>query len=424
MVNDTSTDILKEVLNIEEYVINTRRYLHENPEIGLHELNTIQFVTNELSNMSIPFEIVENGGIIGYIHGTNPGRKLILRADLDALPMKESEFNLKQKKKVVSKTDEAAHTCGHDAHTAMLLGAAKILSSHKDLLYGTIILAFEQGEEMGGGIYNLLNRLVEIGADGVWGIHLKSDIPTGKISVEAGPRMASAFGFKVAIEGKSGHGSRPDLSIAPLDCFTDFYQNIKSMRLTTLNPFDPITISIGNIEYGTVANIIPQTLTFSGTCRFLHFSQGKQAEIHFKELLTKLCDLHHCKYTYINEPKAMDLFVYNNEQCSTIATESISKILGKEAHYQYPAWLASESFSLYQKYFPGVFAFLGIENSELGSGAEHHNEHFDLDEAALKIGVTSTVQYAIDFLKNQLEIDFTPEKKTIQEVFIENGFQI
>ena len=134
MVNKTSLDVLKEVLDLEDYVISTRRYLHENPEIGLQEKNTIQYVTNELNKMSIPFEIVENGGIIGYIEGNKPGKKIILRADLDALPMKESEFNLKQKKEVVSKNDAAAHTCGHDAHTAMLLGAAKILAAHKDLM--------------------------------------------------------------------------------------------------------------------------------------------------------------------------------------------------------------------------------------------------------------------------------------------------
>ena len=424
MVNKTSLDVLKEALDIEDYVIRTRRFLHENPEIGLQEKNTIQYVTNELNKMSIPFEIVENGGIIGYIVGNKPGKKVILRADLDALPMKESEFNLKQKKEVVSKNDAAAHTCGHDAHTAMLLGAAKILTAHKELINGTIILAFEQAEEIGGGIYNLLTRLHEIGADGVWGIHLKSDIPAGKISVEAGPRMASAFAFKVMIEGKSGHGSRPDLSIAPLDCFTDFYQNIKSMRLTGLNPFDPIALSIGTIEYGNAANIIPQTLTFSGTCRFLHFSQGKQAEIKFKEILTKICDLHHCQFNYISEPKAMDLIVYNNEQCSQIATEAISKALGSEVNYKYPAWMASESFSIYQKYFPGVFAFLGIANEELGSGAEHHNENFDIDESALKIGIASTVEYAINFLNAGADIKFTPYKRSVKDLFIDNGFQI
>ncbi|SOC38526.1 amidohydrolase [Ureibacillus acetophenoni] len=424
MVNNISLNVLKEALDIEDYVISTRRYLHENPEIGLQETNTIQHVTNELTKMSIPFEIIDNGGIIGYIQGKKPGKKLILRADLDALPMKESEFNLKQKKEVVSKNDAAAHTCGHDAHTAMLLGAAKILTAHKDLINGTIILAFEQGEEMGGGIYNLLTRLKEIGADGIWGIHLKSDMPAGKISVEAGPRMASAFSFKVMIEGKSGHGSRPDLSIAPLDCFTDFYQNIKSLRLTGLNPFDPIALSIGTIEYGNAANIIPQTLTFSGTCRFLHYSQGKQAEIKFKELLSKICDLHNCQFKYLSEPKAMDLIVYNNEQCSQIATESVSNALGSEVNFKYPAWMASESFSMYQKYFPGVFAFLGIANEELGSGAEHHNEKFDVDESALKIGVASTVQYAIDFLNVHEDIKFTPDKRTVKELFIDNGFQI
>lgn len=424
MVNKTSIDVLQEVLNLEEHVIEVRRFLHMNPEVGLQEKNTIQFVTNKLNELSIPFEVIENGGIIGFIEGKQPGKKLILRADLDALPMKESEYNLKQKKEVISKNDNAAHTCGHDAHTAMLLGAAKILSAHKELINGTIILAFEQAEEFGGGIFNLLTRLNEINADGIWGIHLKSDLPAGKISVEPGPRMASGFGFKVVIDGKSGHGSRPDLSIAPLDCFTDFYQNLKSMRLSKLNPFEPLTISIGSIDYGSAPNIIPQTLTFSGTCRFLHYEQGKNAVEQFKEILEKVCELHHCQYSYLNEPTAMDILVYNNEECSQIATEAVSKVFGKDVHYHFPAWMASESFSLYLKYFPGVFAFLGIQNSELGSGAEHHNEHFDVDESSLKIGVGSTVQYALDFLNSNIKINFQPEKRTVKEVFLANGFSL
>ena len=111
---------------------------------------------------------------------------------------------------------------------------------------------------MGGGIYNLCKRLHEIGGDGIWGIHLKSDLPTGKISVDPGPRMAASFVFDVIIKGKSGHGSRPDLSVAPLDCFTDFYNNLKAMRLNTLDPFKIITYSIGTINSGSAANIIPK----------------------------------------------------------------------------------------------------------------------------------------------------------------------
>ncbi|WP_342513352.1 amidohydrolase [Sporosarcina sp. FSL K6-1522] len=398
-MNNTGPLLLAE--KVEQYVIDIRRDLHLHPEISMQEVRTMKVVTEELEKMGIPYEIVPDGGIIGIIEGENGGKSIILRADLDALPMDEEETNLKQEKVVISQHEGAAHTCGHDGHTAMLLGAAKILTQNKDKVNGKVILVFEQGEEIGGGIQNLLQRLLEIGADGIWGIHLKSDLPSGKISVDPGPRMAAAFLFDVVLKGKSGHGSRPDLAISPLDCFTDFYQSLRAMRLNALDPFQAITYSIGQISAGGAANVIPEDLGFSGTARYLHYEQGVKAEQQFIRLLEKICDLHHCTFEFIAKPKAVDLLVYNDERCSSIAENAVKSSLGANAIMNHPAWMASEPFAQYQKHFPGVFAFVGIQNEEKGTGAEHHNAYFDLDEDVLKLGVAATVQYAIDFLQNE-----------------------
>lgn len=391
-------DVLKEAECLEDYVISVRRHLHENPEIGLQEANTIKFVTKELESMNIPYEVIPNGGIIGYIKGLSSNKKIILRADLDALPMKENEYNLKQKKSSVSKTEHAAHTCGHDGHTAMLLGAAKMLSNNSYKFDGEVILAFEQAEEFGEGITNLISRLIEIGADTSWGIHLKSDIPAGKFSVSAGPRMAGAFGFNVVIDSHlGGHGSRPDLANSPLACFVELFQNLQMMRLNHLNPFDPYTISIGQVDYGFTGNIISENLKFSGTSRFFNLEQGRQGLKQFKYFLEKTCEKYNCSFSYIREPVVKDLTVNNNSTCSAIAEKAVAKLFGEESYGEYPAWMASEPFAYYQKFFPGVFAFIGIKNDELGSGADHHNEHFDIDESVLKMGVAATVQYVLDF---------------------------
>lgn len=414
-LEDRNTLALAE--KVEQYVIDIRRDLHRHPEISLQEERTIKVVTDQLHKLGIDFELVHNGGIIGIIEGDSPGKSIILRADLDALPMKEEDTNLNQKKLVVSQIDNAAHTCGHDGHTAMLLGAASILVQNKAKIKGKVILAFEQGEENGAGIQALLTRLVEIGADGIWGIHLKSDLPAGRISVDPGPRMSAAFLFDVIIKGKSGHGSRPDLAVAPLDCFVDFYNHLKTMRLTSLDPFQPITYSIGNVSSGTVSNIIPEDLRFNGTARYLQYEQGENAAKEFHRLLEKTCELHGCTFEYIVKPKANDLLVYNHESCAGIAKDAIKSALGKETLIHYPAWMASEPFANYQKYFPGIFAFVGIENAEKGTGAEHHNAHFDLDEDALKLGVAATVQYALDFLSSDKQIDFIAEDKAVKELF-------
>lgn len=403
-------------LDVENYVIRTRRRLHEYPELSMNEIKTIQFVCNELKKMDIPYEIVPDGGIIATIKGNTPGKTLILRADLDALPMEEATTNLKKEKLVVSKIAGIAHTCGHDAHTAMLLGVAKILIQHKEILRGTVLLVFEQGEEVGGGIFNVTKRLIEIGADGIWGIHLKNDLPSGKISVEAGPRMAAPMPFDVTIKGKGGHGSRPDLANSPIDCFVDFHTQLTKMRMQKLNPHMPVTFSIGSLHAGKVANVIPESVQFSGTFRFLHEEQGKKVEQLFKLLLKNSCNTYDCSYEFTKEPKAKHLLVYNHKTCAKLAEQATIKSIGKEALHRFPAWMASEPFAIYQSFFPGVFAFLGIYNEEKGTGADHHNIHFDVDEDVLKLGVAVTLQYTIDFLQSEEKIIFERTYKSIEEL--------
>jgi len=403
--------------SIESDVIRIRRDLHKHPEISMQEERTIRVVTHELDQLNIRYEIVPHGGVIGFIEGSEPGQTLILRADLDALPMKESPMNLKREKIVVSKTDKAAHTCGHDGHTAMLLGAAKLLNERKDTFKGTILLAFEQGEENGSGIFRLLRRLVEIGADGIWGIHLKSDIQTGKISVDPGPRMAGVFPFQVEIKGNGGHGARPDLATSPLSCFHTFYQQLQSIRSEHLDPFLPITYSIGHLSYGQAANVIGDTLQFSGTARFLHKEQGDAFVKGFKQMLEDTCQAHDCTYNYLRPARPLHSYVHNDKTCAKIAKQSITDSLGEDALITYPAWMASEPFGLYQRYFPGVFAFVGIYNEMKGTGAEHHNAHFDLDEDALMLGVIATVQYALNFLKRSLPVKYNKERRSVEQLF-------
>lgn len=409
---------------IEDYVIDIRRDLHEHPEVSGEEDRTIGLLAAELEKMGLSSEVIKNGGVLSTIEGTHPGKTLVLRADMDALPMTENKNNLKGEKTVVSKNDGAAHMCGHDGHTAMLLGAAKILSENKDRLNGRVILAFEQGEENGRGIVGILSRILEIGADGVWGIHLKSDIPSGKISVDPGPRMAGAFMFDVRIDGNGGHGARPDLANTPVDVFTDFYNHLKSSRMNALDPFKAITFSIGSVNAGSSHNVIPDSLNFKGTYRFLHYDQGVRGAQEFKDKLDQIAALHDCTYEYIIPPKAMNLSVYNQEDCAEIASEAVKDSIGETCLYNYPAWMASEPFALYQKYLPGVFAFLGIENKDKGTGADHHNSKFDIDEDVLKSGVASTVQYALYFLDTDKEISFEPEQTDVKTFAKDAGFPV
>lgn len=413
-------NILNEVNNLNHYIINLRRILHEHPETSLEEYNTKEIIKQELNKMNIDYEDIEQGGIIGFIKGKEKGKNLILRADIDALPINESPQNLCDYKKSKSKIEGKSHLCGHDGHTAILLGAAKILSKYKYKLNGNILLAFEQGEEKGQGIYNLLKRLLEIGADGVWGLHLKSDIYSNKISVEPGPRMASACSFDVLIEGKSGHASRPDLAISPLDCFYDFYGSFYDIKNRNMNPFDPITFSISSVQSGEAGNVIPENLRFKGTIRYLNYNQGVRAEKEFKRVLEITTKKNQCDYKYLRTPIAKDTTIYNHPKCSDIASEAVKKVLGSSYLKKHPIWMASDTYSYFLKFFPGVYAFFGIKNDEIGSGAEHHNAKFDIDESVLRKGTAVTVQYALDFLNYDKPIDFIKEKESLYSLFVKN----
>lgn len=404
----------------EKYVIDIRRNLHVHPELSGKEEKTVELVVNELKSMGISVELVPNGGVIGILEGENLGKSIILRADIDALPMQEDRMNLVKEKECVSEVENAAHTCGHDGHTAMLLGAAKILSENRDKINGKIIFAFERGEETGCGIAAMINRLYEIGADGIWGIHIQAGVPSGKISVTPGARMASWIDTYVKINGKGGHGSRPDSANNPLNCFVDIYNNLMSMRLNNLNPYDPLTMSIGHVEMGSKGNIIPEELIFEGSIRYLnHEESGIPAVNEFIKIVSTVCALHGCTYEFLKPAVPSNTTIYNNEDCSEIAAKSVETALGKNANYNAHPWMGSDDMAIYLKYFPGIYAFLGTLNEEKGTGAEHHNPHFDLDEDVLKLGVAITVQYAIDFLNSDKEINFIAYPKVPKELLLE-----
>lgn len=244
--------------------------------------------------------------------------------------------------------------------------------------------------------------------DTIWGIHLQSATPSGKISVDSGHRMSSVVPIAAKIIGKSGHGSRPDLSKNPLDCFIDIYSQLKNVRMDYTSPFHATTFNIGKVNMGNVGNIIPDSLEFYGTFRYTDFEQGQLICKRVEQIYETVPKVHGCKLDILRKPNTTDMSVYNNPQCSKIAEDAISKVLGKDVLLSREPWMASESFGIYQKYVPGVFAFLGINNTEKGTGGEHHNSNFEIDIDVLKLGVLSTAQYTLDFMNSEIEINFKP----------------
>lgn len=409
---------------IESYIIDWRRHFHAHPELSNEEFETLKTLMGEFDKLGIEYVEVTNGGIIGKIVGNLPGEKsVMLRADIDALPVLEQDDNLAGPRTCKSTVDGKMHACGHDGHMAMLLGAARLLLDKKDEFGGTVYLALERGEEGTGNSKYLFAYLDKhgINPDSVFGIHLLATQKTGTFGISDGPMMAAAQAFDVTIEGKGGHGSRPDQSINPIDAFVAIYNYLEYLRLAKVNPFTTLTYSVGMLQSGNVPNVIPQTLRFAGTSRFFDRElAGIPFHDTFKEKIEKLADAYDCTVHYNRYTKPF-FAVVNDKDCAVFAREKFAKEFGEEAVIIPEPWMASESYSNYLQQWPGIFAFLGVENEEKGIGAAHHNHFFDIDEDVLAMGAAGAATYAFEFLNSDFMPAHRPYRGKFRELFLETG---
>ncbi|WP_394011239.1 amidohydrolase [Anaerococcus cruorum] len=280
----SNESILKDIENLEEYLVATRRYLHENPELSGKEFKTSNFLKDEVKKLNLPLVEVEGTGFYAILDTGKPGKTLGLRTDIDALPIVEKESNQKSIRLCKSNVDGVFHACGHDGHMATLLGAMKVLVAHKDNLRGKIIFIYEEGEETGCGIDKMVDALKKENLDAVYGEHLAAFLPTGKIAVDGGPVMAGNGIVDFTVRGKGGHGSRPDLSISPIFAATNIINGLSSAWVNRVDVRKTVTLGLGLINGGKIANVIPDEVRVAGTLRYFDTDEGKKA----LELVKKL----------------------------------------------------------------------------------------------------------------------------------------
>lgn len=397
--------IIKKTAEIKDRVIAYRRALHELAELGGIEFKTHDYICDILKELNIKYETVGDTGIIGELDTGNPGPGIALRADIDALPIKENVRNLKRERSCISKDGNTCHACGHDAHTAMLLGSihifADIYKENPDLLKGKLYFCFEAGEENGIGSKPMLDALALRKIDTVWGIHVYSGLASGEISVQSGPRMGGYAGVDIIIKGLGGHASRPDKAINPVYVASEIVTGIPGLFINQLDANKRVTYAVTDIRGGTVGNIIPDTARILGTLRFFDVEEGKKAIHIVKKAAENIADLYNCKLEYGPASSVFGGPVINNEKCAEFAERHLPSVLnelGVKVTKCLP-WYASDSYGKYTERYPGIYAFLGIKNEEYGSGAEHHNEYFDVDEGVLRSGVAATLKYAISYME-------------------------
>ena len=375
-----------------DYIIEKRRYFHMNPEPSFNEYNTSKVVQEELTKIGIPFEIFAKTGIIATIKGQNPGKTVLLRADMDALEVCEKN-NVSYK----SQKEGLMHACGHDGHIAMLLGAAHVLNEIKNDISGEIKLLFQPAEEIAKGAKAMIEESKIIDSiDAAFAIHLWQGVPVGKISLESGARMAAADLFSIKVKGKSGHGSMPHETIDAVVVASAIVMNLQHLVSRNTNPLDTLVVTVGKLTAGTRHNIIAGEALLEGTIRSFSDEVWKKVPEQIERVVKNTAAAYNAE-AEIDLVRATPPLV-NNQDISDILKASAEKLYGEEVVTKYEKTPGGEDFAYFTQAVPGALAFVGIRNDEKGINSPHHNETFDMDEEALEMGANLYAQFAIDFL--------------------------
>lgn len=374
----------------DEYIIKVRRHLHENAEPTWEEIKTTEFLDKELQSMGIKTQRFDKTGVVGFLEGGKPGKTIALRADIDALAIKE-EADVPFKC-----TNGNMHACGHDAHAAMLLGAAKILTEIKDKLSGNVKFIFQPAEERCEGSRYLIKNGVLEGVDAIFGMHIWGNYEVGKFNAVAGPRLSSGDIFTIKIKGKSAHGSQPHLGSDAIVAAASVIMNIQSLVSRIYDPMEPTVVTIGTINGGKRFNIIANEVVLEGTTRTFSREIVASFEDDLRRIVESTCSIYDAEgsldYIHSTTP------IINDEKLSKIAENAAVKLYGKDTLSHYPMGMGCDDFALYTDHVPGVFGALGGGNKEIGAWFSNHDEKFVLDESAFHRGSAVMSQFVVDFL--------------------------
>ena len=385
-----------EAISIKEELIGIRRRLHENPELGMEEFETSKLIKEFLKNEKIQYIEVSKTGVCGIIKGSKEGKEktIALRGDIDGLPILD-----KKSCDYSSKISGRMHACGHDAHTTILLGAAKLLNKNKHLFSGNVKLLFEPAEETVGGARFMVEEgvLENPHVDCICGLHVEETLECGTIMLKNGVVNAASNPFTIKIKGSGGHGAYPHTTIDPIVIASHIVLALQTIVSREINTLNPAVITIGSIHSGTAQNIIPEEAVISGVIRTMSKEDRSFACKRLKEIVDGICISSRAKAEIDIEESYPNL--YNDDFMVDLFKKSAVKILEKEnvLEQKYPK-MGVESFAYFANERPSVFYFLGSGNKEKNIIYPAHSSLFDIDEECLHLGVAMQCQLVYDYL--------------------------
>jgi len=376
-------DVNRTIESVQSDVIGWRRYLHMHPEISFQEEKTAQFVYETLQSFgNLEISRPTKTSVVARLIGGQPGKVLGLRADMDALAIhEENDFEF------ASKVPGVMHACGHDAHTAMLLGTAKILTSMKESIKGEVRFVFQHAEEIHpGGAQEMVKVGVLDGVDCMIGVHLISTIPVGKIVLNYGPVTANSDRFDITIKGKGGHASQPENAIDPLVIGAQVVTNLQQIVARNANPQDKLVLSVTNFQAGLGAyNVIPDSVKLSGSVRSFGEDVRELTVRSMERIVKGITEAHGA--TYELDYRYGYGSVINEENITKLVEEAILEQWDENPLLEMPALMGGEDFSAFSNEVPSCFALIGAGNEEKGITYPHHHPRFTVDEDSFKDGV-------------------------------------
>ncbi|HEX2172681.1 MAG TPA: amidohydrolase [Dehalococcoidia bacterium] len=375
-------DLTREAQAAAPEIVETRRYLHRHPELSFEEYRTAELIAAELRRAG--YEVTEGvgkTGVVGLIAGDRPGKTVLVRADIDALPVQEVAG-----RPYGSETPDVMHACGHDAHVAIALQTAKLVARHRGELAGQVKFAFQPAEETIGGA----EAMIEAGVlenprpDIVIGLHVWSSLPAGVVGVKSGPLMASADEIRITIRGRSAHGAMPHQGVDPIVVAAHVITALQTIVSREVSPLEPACVTIGRIQGGTAYNIIPDQVELAGTVRAFDPALRQYLIDRVEALVAAVCAAQRAEYTF--RPLFGCPAVRSDDQVAELVRAAAADVVGPDRVVIPDQTMGGDDVAFFLDAVPGCYFFLGGADPKVGVGPSHHRGDFDIDESCLPLG--------------------------------------